>query len=299
MPHAAKLSTLKAKWLYSNCLGSGHYWRQCTSIHKCKVCQKPHHTLLHFDQANISSTPATINIPAPSTPNAPPQAEVSINSAARNVSGNSNTLRDIFAATAVGVTRHSLLMTCRVCVKSPSGACTIARALLDSVSSASFIYEHLAQSLRLPRTKRDVIISGVAGFAHKSLTQSFATFNVSPVNLSTKVISVTAAIVPQVTCEFPMRPVTFSSEWSHLNGLQLADPSFGNPGHIDLLLGVDVFVNIFRRFGRPGTLTAFETHFGWVLAGSVEGSAAATPYVLSRATQILHHAMTSSADSGK
>ena len=60
------------------------------------------------------------------------------------------TSRDIFAATAVGVTRDSLLMTCRVCVKSPSGACTIARALLDSASSASFISEHLAQSLRLP-----------------------------------------------------------------------------------------------------------------------------------------------------
>ena len=197
----------------------------------------------------------------------------------------------------MGVTRDSLLMTCRVRVKSPSGACTIARALLDSASSASFISEHLAQSLRLPRTKRDVVISGVAGLAHKSQTQYFATFNVSPVNLSTKVISVTTAIVPQVTCELPMRPVTFSSEWSHLNGLQLADPSFGNPGHIDLLLGVDVFVNVLlsgRRFGRPGTPTAFETHFGWVLAGSVEGSAAATTYC-----HILHHAMTSSADSGK
>ena len=50
-----------------------------------------------------------------------------------------------------------------------------------------------------------------------------------------------------------------------------------------MLLGVDVFVNVLlsgRRFGRPGTPTAFETHFGWVLAGSVEGSAAATTYRL-------------------
>ena len=27
-----------------------------------------------------------------------------------------------------------------------------------------------------------------------------------------------------------------------------------------------------RRYGKPGTPTAFETHFGWVLAGSVQGS---------------------------
>ena len=64
--------------------------------------------------------------------------------------------------------------------------------------------------------------------------------------------------------------------WNHLKGLQLADPDFGRPGRLDLLLGVDVFVDVLltgRRIGDLGTLTALETHFGWVLAGSVEGSA--------------------------
>ena len=59
LPHEAKLSVLKNK-LCSNCLGSGHFWRQFTSVHKCKVCQKPNHTLLHLDQPNISSTPTTV-----------------------------------------------------------------------------------------------------------------------------------------------------------------------------------------------------------------------------------------------
>ena len=87
-----------------------------------------------------------------------------------------------------------------------------------------------------------------------------------------------AAIVPQVTCELPMHSVSFKPEWNHLKDLQLADPDFGRPGRIDLLLGVDVFVDILlsgRRFGQPGTPTAFEIHFGWVLAGSVEGSTTA------------------------
>ena len=62
-----------------------------------------------------------------------------------------------------------------------------------------------------------------------------------------------------------MHSVPFNSEWNHLKRLQLADPEFGHPGRIDLLLGVDIFVDVLlsgRRFGQPGTPTAFETHFG-------------------------------------
>ena len=66
-----------------------------------------------------------------------------------------------------------------------------------------------------------------------------------------------------------MRSAT-SSHPTEIN-LPLADPGFGRPGKIDLLLGVDIFVDVLchgRRFGPPGSPVAFETHFGWVLAGS-------------------------------
>jgi len=140
------------------------------------------------------------------------------NTSHENVNHGSNTTSSndpphgIFAATAVGVKYNSLLMTCQIRVKSPNGSHVVARALLDSASSASFVSERLAQSLHLPRTKRDVVISGIAGLTHKSQTHSFTTFEVSPVNLSTKVITVTAAIVPQVTCNLPPHPIPFKSE---------------------------------------------------------------------------------------
>ena len=60
----------------------------------------------------------------------------------------------------------------------------------------------------------------------------------------------------------------------------MADPDFGRPGPIDLLLGVDVFLDALltgRRIGQHGTPSAFETHFGWVLAGSVEGNTVTVP----------------------
>ena len=63
----------------------------------------------------------------------------------------------------------------------------------------------------------------------------------------------------------------FDSGWNHLSGLQLADPDFGRPVRIDILLGIDIFTEVLghgRRFGPPGSPSAFETSFGWVLAGN-------------------------------
>ena len=45
---------------------------------------------------------------------------------------------------------------------------------------------------------------------------------------------------------------------------------YGIPGRIDLLLGVETFVEVMghgRQTGAPGSPIAFETHLGWVLAG--------------------------------
>ena len=57
--------------------------------------------------------------------------------------------------------------------------------------------------------------------------------------------------------------------------ISLADPAFGQPSHIDILLGVDVFVDILRHgrwTGSLGSPVALETEFGWVLSGSTAPS---------------------------
>ena len=96
------------------------------------------------------------------------------------------------------------------------------RALLDSASSASFILERLAQSLHLPRSRRDVRIIGVADLSHESPTQAFTHFVVSPLQDPGRAIGVTAVVVPRVTCDLPLQPVPFETEWSHLVDLTLA-----------------------------------------------------------------------------
>ena len=76
-----------------------------------------------------------------------------------------------------------------------------------------------------------------------------------------------------MTCDLPLSPIPLKKEWNHLDGIDLADPGFGCPGKIDMLLGIDVFIDVMlhgRQSGPPGTPMAFETRFGWVLAGSTE-----------------------------
>jgi hypothetical protein len=71
--------------------------------------------------------------------------------------------------------------------------------------------------------------------------------------------------------------------------LSLADPDFGNPGRVDLLLGVDIFAEIMmqgRQTGPPGSPVAFETKLGWVLAGGVE-SCTSVNHVVSHHVSVL------------
>ena len=150
-----------------------------------------------------------------------------------------------------------------------------ARAILDSGSSASFISERLAQCLSLRRSSQNTRITGVAGFVRNS-SQPIASFQIAPFHQPGTKFAVTAVVVPCVTSDLPLQSISFNPKWNHLSNLQLADPSFGQPGRIDLLLGVDIFAEVMlhgRRQGPQGSPVAFETQLGWVLAGSTHSSA--------------------------
>ena len=98
-------------------------------------------------------------------------------------------------------------------------------------------------------------------------------------------------VVPRVTSNLPHHPINYSLAWTHLTDVDLADPHFGQPGKIDILLGVDIFTWMLQD-GQwwTGSPVAFETQFGWVLAGEVTKS---TNYG-NRITS--HHVMVKSRD---
>ena len=88
--HDKMISTLKENKFCINCLKPGHFVKQCKSLHRCRKCQKLHHTLLHVDTEQGSQT-----TPVSSTP-------VSTNPTPTSVSSH----------TAAGLSSNTLLMTC-------------------------------------------------------------------------------------------------------------------------------------------------------------------------------------------
>ena len=252
LSHADKLMLVKTNSLCINCLRPGHFTRNCKSTHKCCVCNKSHHTLLHVKPDKSISGNSANNVH-----DSTPVETISVPTHA------------IQCAT-MGSQSNVLLMTCVVTVKSPSGLTMEARALLDSGSSASFISERVAQSLSLERCKHRLCISGVACISSNSSTHSTTNFRVCSSHKPSREFDVTAIIVPRVTCNLPLRSICSTVDWNHLTGIRLADPNFATSGRIDLLLGVEIFTQVMRngrRVGSPGIPDAFETHFGWVLAG--------------------------------
>ena len=47
---------------------TGHFIKDCKSLHRCRVCQNPHHTLLHIERMEIAKLilhPISSNSPTP------------------------------------------------------------------------------------------------------------------------------------------------------------------------------------------------------------------------------------------
>ena len=246
MDHERKWLLLKEHGYCLNCLKPGHFLRQCPSDQHCRKCQKPHHTWLHIENdASASKTKGS---------KTPDKAVTS------------------HASHLESCPQQVLLMTCRVKIVAPNGCTTHARALLDSASSTSFITERLAQHLSLRRTRNSMTISGIGGIEARSVARGMVSFKITNSEGTSTVIPVEAIVMQRITTDLPMQPIHCDHGWKHLKGLRLADPDFGKPGRIDLLLGADVFGKSIchgRRYGPPGTPTALSTKFGWVITGSV------------------------------
>ena len=131
-----------------NCLRAAHNAEKCRAPQLCKKCTRYHHTLLPRDADD-------------STLKKPEKAE-----------GKEEAHVD-----ALSVSEQILLMTCKVKVTALNGSSTIARALIDPGSSTSFVHERIAQLLRLPRRKKNVMLEGVGG--NSTATRGFVWFQVS------------------------------------------------------------------------------------------------------------------------
>ena len=168
LSHDKMMEVTRSHNLCLNCLKPGHYSKKCASLSKCCKCQRPHHTLLHIESK--PETQALFSTTGQSEPITMPVSN--------------------HAATGFG--SNALLMTCQVLVHFPDGIALKARALLDSGSSTSFVSDRLVQNLQLPKTSRDIKISGIAGITHHSPLHSVVNLDISPMHAKCDKINVSA-----------------------------------------------------------------------------------------------------------
>ena len=244
-----------------SCLGR-HAIANCLSTNKCKHCQSSkHHSVLHRPQQNTLSSnlglSCTDHVLSPDVSNSP----TSISTVSLH---NSN------ATSSVDVS--PLLGTAQVRIRDRGGDWHFCRVVVDPGSQVNLITSSLANRLSLFRRRCPFQVSGVGSSSLNSV-QGLVSCGIAPLHADdfrSSVVHFDAAVVARITSEMP-RSVVPPHVRSAFNHILLADPDFHKPAPIDVLLGVQAFLDVLPAqpshiLGKP---SAISTSLGWVVMGSV------------------------------
>ncbi len=246
---AKRTKYVKDKRGCTNCLSFNHGTADCPSSFNCKDCNGRHNTLLHRASCSSSSSNAT---PASDTANLMVINQQSSNS---SIEDTEEPPRGVFLHTAIAKAIHG------------DRESTV-RLALDTGASASLITENLASSLHLKRYSRRQMISSAVG---EEVSKYFVKLQLQSTTDPTKTIVIKGNVVKSLpTLQAPTNISAIKAE-PHLQGLQLADPSFG--GHIDILLGgthhLDCIVGSLTK-GIYSKVATQPTIFGWTVTGPLD-----------------------------
>ncbi|XP_062556595.1 uncharacterized protein LOC134221419 [Armigeres subalbatus] len=161
LPISEKMSLINSKRLCLNCFRNDHLARNCNSKYSCKVCQKRHHSLIHaayVDHSNHAATPSSSSASTSSV-----QTNVATTESVPLVSASTiaEPENQVCSVPMQGCGRNVFMLTVVLKVVDCYGQEHLARALLDCASQPNIISENMAQILRLPRSKVNVLIHGV------------------------------------------------------------------------------------------------------------------------------------------
>ena len=260
-PAQQKLGLVRKSSACNNCLNFGHKTRDCKSRKRCRHCGSKHYSSLHLNNARKPNTSGT-------TPN----SETSETVAAASVN---SLLVDTSTTTELN---SSLLMTAEIIITSDHGKRVKIRALLDTGSSASLLTNCTAIQLGLQKIRQTTRIMGIQGNPAKP-SNYLAVFS-AETTYSEKMVKITAALVDNITHNLSAHPIYGTEDWEVTCNLHLADSSFHKPGHIDALVGMDILSDVLLNglhTGKPTEPKAFNTVFGWAVAGQYQDSPVQAP----------------------
>lgn len=223
----------------------------------CSTCREMHNTLLCETRvaptvhlASISDTPASPDHPQ-------------------------MTLEEVLESEAAAVA--TLLPTALVSSRSKTGRRETLRALCDPCSQLNFVTTDSIQKLRLIKHPTNMVVS-VMGSDKLVESKGIVKLTITSLIDETKSYVIQAHVLRKITSKVPLYDVDCSS-WEHIQGLQLADPTFNVSGDIQLLLNSHVWGLFACNHVVKGNMTqptAQSTSLGFIVFGGTEQASALT-----------------------
>lgn len=256
-----RFNKVKDHALCINCLWKGHSLKQCKSSH-CRVCSKPHNTLLHRYNNSAQSVQSSSNLTTGAQVQ-PCVDEVQTTSQA--------VISSLHSAPNEHKPATVVLATAIIEVADQLGQFHTTRALLDSASQVNFITDSLAQKLRLTKSRLNAEVSGIGKRNTKvkfnTCTTIKSRFNDFQRNLD-------LWLLPSITNVQPNNEINIKN-WNIPSLVQLADPNFNRPQGIELLIGAEIFFELLTsghiKLG-PDLPSLHNSQLGWLVSGSCKVS---------------------------
>ncbi|XP_058817069.1 uncharacterized protein LOC131680368 [Topomyia yanbarensis] len=271
--------------LCRNCLRPGHYANSCERG-VCRHCQQKHHSMLHG--------PTRSSVPH-SQPKPPTQDEQSRPPKAKQHNSNQHThtttassqrtnntppatntptTSQNYVALPITPTHNILLSTALVTIKDRFGRATLARALLDSCSQHCLMTASFASKLQFRETPTYLSVQGIG--SARSVSTKLVSAEVGP---RSRIISpfteeMQFHVLPKLTVLLPTTSCN-PAEWDLPDSTLIADPSFHEPGPVDLIIGAEYYMDLLkdeRQKATPSGPTLQNTVFGWIVSGRVPNS---------------------------
>ncbi|XP_055588800.1 uncharacterized protein LOC129741119 [Uranotaenia lowii] len=285
-------SVKRARLCY-NCLSSGHLARDCVKGY-CHHCGMRHHSLLHpissVSQQSTRHTPSvsqprrhspssshTSPISNQPTPSHPPNTQPSTSYPVTQPILTTDPQQTIaLPSHTPNLTKQVLLSTAIVRIQDSLGNTRLARALIDSCSQFCFMTTRFSQQLKLRHVPENLTVQGIGG--SRAMSRKLV---VASVRARTSLISAFNAqmsffILPELTATLPAKRVEYES-WRLPHNVQLADPSFSEPGEIDMIIGAEQFFDLLLegRFKLSNDGPSLQNSvFGWIVAGTIPNKSA-------------------------
>lgn len=228
-----------------SCLGT-HHIKECHSRASCMTCNQKHHSLLHFDKSQKSTSPSRPSMP----------------------SQTSNAALTCTEQTTFDQHSTVLLSTALVKLTASNGNSHVFRALLDSGSMSDFISERAAQLLGTRRLHSNITVMGLS--QHSTHTKGLMHLDVGSLSGHSVATYHSFHILDKISVDLPRAEIT-PEVLQKTKPYVLADPTFHKPGPIDVLIGGSLLPHVLTNESHSlgsNMPYALGTLFGYVIVGN-------------------------------